>query len=455
LAQARPRGRGGQLQRAWAPGWAAGPRLSRAPRPCRRDPAAAAAPTPECMSLWWKFSLASSGGAHLLRVTNIGTDSQQVFLDGSGLDAPPGTLAFTGPAASFLQLENQGGAWALLVDGVPAESYMPDASQEAAAVPAVGWWKFPIAGMGTHHLRVKNIGTTSQEVWLDGVPVDAPAGTMTFTGPAATFLELQKLDGLWILLVDGVRYLQSNPHADSAAPHITWLFQLPSGTTHQLQASNLGERGQEIVLDDKQIPAPEGTLIFTGPAGALLELRQREGSSETEAPWVLLVDGVAVEADIARGGPIESLWNFVGPNTGAIHHMRVLNIGRSDQKVFIDDAQVDAPGAQTAFTGPGGCLLELKREGIGWTLHVDGLPVEDLNPRSSAVAVAPSAGFGASGREAVATGGMLPQGVSYDDASGLYKANIRIAGKFKCLGDFATPQDAHIRYLEAKREYGV
>jgi len=46
----------------------------------------------------------------------------------------------------------------------------------------------------------------------------------------------------------------------------------------------------------------------------------------------------------------------------------------------------------------------------------------------------------------------LPQGVSWDAEERAYKANIRTHGRFKCLGSFATPEEAHQRYLEAKAE---
>jgi len=44
----------------------------------------------------------------------------------------------------------------------------------------------------------------------------------------------------------------------------------------------------------------------------------------------------------------------------------------------------------------------------------------------------------------------LPQGVSFDSSHGAYQASLRAkSGKFIFLGEFATPEEAHQRYLEA------
>merc|ERR1712150_179027 len=100
-------------------------------------------------------------------------------------------------------------------------------------------------------------------------------------------------------------------------------------------------------------------------------------------------------------------------------------------------------------TGPGGVLLELKQKGQHWALFVDGLPVEDSNTKfaeAAAAVTAPAAPAAPSATDS------LPQGVSYDAASGAYTANICVKGKFKFLGEFKTPDEAHLRYLAAKQE---
>jgi len=48
----------------------------------------------------------------------------------------------------------------------------------------------------------------------------------------------------------------------------------------------------------------------------------------------------------------------------------------------------------------------------------------------------------------------LPQGVSFDTSTGSYQANIKSkVGRFVFLGEFATAEEAHQRYLEAVPKY--
>lgn len=331
-------------------------------------------------AMWWKFS-SGTAGTHLLRGKALGTAEQEVWLDGALVDAPAGTTTFTGPGAVLLELQQTAeGHWTLLVEGAPAETYSPDSGPMQS--PAVAWWKFPLQGMGTHHLRVTHIGTTEQVVFLDGTPIDAPSGTMTFTGPGASLLDLRQSDGVWVLAVDGVIHHQHDP-SDGPGQLYMWNFALPTGA-HQLCVSNIGAAGQDIMLDNVRIPAPPGTTMFTGPGGALLEL-QRRGED-----WALLVDGVDASASDQIGGAAEASWTFLAPQTGAAHQMRVVNIGRKGQEVWIDGTAVPAPDGTTTFTGPGGALLELRPSGHAWSLFVDGVGIEDYNARSSTVGVAGS-----------------------------------------------------------------
>mmetsp|Transcript_121668 Transcript_121668/g.306048 ORF Transcript_121668/g.306048 Transcript_121668/m.306048 type:complete len:405 (-) Transcript_121668:84-1298(-) len=401
-------------------------------------------------ALWWKFN-SGEAGTHLVRVKDAGLASQEVWLDGIHVDAPPGTMTFTGPAATLLELQQSDAGWILLVDGTVAEVYDP--GMGLVETPAVAWWRFTLQGMGTHHLRVTNIGSSSQQVFLDGAPMDAPEGTMTFTGPGASLLELQKRDGVWVVVVDGVVVHQHNPNVDPTDPLHVWNFSLPATGLHQLRVAHIGRAGQEVFVDNVQLPAPEGTTTFTGPGACLLELQQHGDQ------WTLLVDGVAVEVgsndDVATPGA-EAHWTFLAPHTGTAHQMRVANIGRKCQEVFIDGTPVPAPEGTTMFTGPGGALLELRLRGHAWALFVDGMGVEDYNARSSTLSMAGASDAAlASKRAAVDVAGSLPQGVSYDAESGSYKANIRVGGKFKCLGDFATPDEAHAQYLAAKQQMGL
>jgi len=400
--------------------------------------------------LWWKFSSGGSG-VHLIRVTHVGTDQQEVWIDGSPVQAPPGTTTFTGPAATLLELMHTDSGWILTVDGNAAESYNPDIGP--VDNPAVAWWKFTVAGLGVHHLRVTDIGTPAQAVFLDGAPLDAPPGTMTFTGPAASLLELQHRDIGWVLSVDGKAVHQHNPNVDIRDPLHVWNFTV-GGAMHEVRVANIGAEAQEIHLDGEMVPAPPGTVMFTGPGAALLQLQQ-DGPG---GAWTLLVDGEpALEAAAATGaGGGEAAWTFLSPACGDMsHQMRVLNIGGSGQQVYIDGSLLDAPPGSTTFTGPGGLLLELRRQGHAWALFLDGLNLEDHNAAASG---RPPTGTATSGAPLPpppsAASAALPQGVSWDPEEGAYKANLRMGGKFRCLGSFATAEEAHARYMQAKAEAG-
>mmetsp|Transcript_112131 Transcript_112131/g.349464 ORF Transcript_112131/g.349464 Transcript_112131/m.349464 type:complete len:318 (+) Transcript_112131:70-1023(+) len=71
------------------------------------------------------------------------------------------------------------------------------------------------------------------------------------------------------------------------------------------------------------------------------------------------------------------VWNFLLPNAGGQHQLRVEKLGTQGQAVFIDGEQQPAREAQI-FAGPGDSLLELRKGQAGqWSLLVNGLIVED------------------------------------------------------------------------------
>lgn len=401
---------------------------------------------------WWKFSTPNTG-VHLLRAKNVGLQDQEVLLDGAPLEAPAGTTSFTGPEGCFMQLKPLGDdSWTLVVDEVEVEPYSPTSPSQSKST--VAWWKFALTGTGTHHVRVKNLGQATQELYLDGAFVEAPQGCLTFTGPCGSLLEFQQRGDSWVLLVDGFQLQQCNPHADQGEPPLCWDVELPNLGTHHIRAIGLGRRGQEVFLDGVLIPAPEGELAFTGPGGSLIELKQRAAGV-----WQVFVDGQpGAEGIVGFTGlnpgqiPSEAVWNFAVPNTGAVHSLKVHRIGHHDQQVWIDSTEIPAPPGQRAFTGPGGCLLEIRALSGQLELFVDGRLAEvTLQHRTipTEQTTAPASSPARAGEVA------LPQGVSLDSSTGKYKANVRVQGRFRCLGEFATPEEAHQRYLAAKQELGI
>lgn len=415
---------------------------------------------------WWRFSVPGAG-THHVRVKNPGTPERQLFVDGAPIPAAADTTVFTGPSGTLLELKNHiSNVWELYVDGEQAEVYIPG----DAVSPSVHWWKFsPPTIMGVHKLRVTNIGTDMQEVVLDGIPLDAPPSTMDFTGPGGVLLQLQRgLGGCgWQLKMDGHTVSPYDPKVESAAPPLTWRFPVAAtGQVHEFRVLHIGQSSQEFILDGATVMAPEGCLSLTGPGGTLLVLQDRgEGS------WMLLVDGQAVEpalpGELASVGaappPERTTWVFIMPDMSA-HEMQVNFIGGSAQEVYIDGAFVEAPAGTVMFTGPAGVLLELRTVDGSWQLYVDGLLCEQFSARSStAAAVANHGGVSSpaiaddgrgGNRQVVSSESGLPQGVSFDSESRAYQANLRVRGKFMFLGEFATVEEAHAKYLEAKQRFG-
>jgi hypothetical protein len=70
----------------------------------------------------WTFVL-SDGSSHEFRAINAGAPTQQVFIDGQLMDAPPGTDAFTGPGGALLQLSKASTGWQLFVEGMALHEF--------------------------------------------------------------------------------------------------------------------------------------------------------------------------------------------------------------------------------------------------------------------------------------------------------------------------------------------
>lgn len=284
-----------------------------------------------------------------------------------------------------------------------------------ALMGSTGWWGFQVAG-ANHQFKAVRLGEAGQEAYLDGSLIPAPPGTTTFTGPAGVLLELQQRDGAWHFLADGAP-AASFDSATPPPPVAAWRFTV-AGEQHQVKVINIGAPGQTLYLDANPIPAPDGTTTFTGPGGALLELQSASGL------WKLMVDGQAADKFNPYLEHVTNVFSRTFVVQGATHNVRAVNLGHGGQEVFLDDTPIPAPEGQVSFTGPAGVLLELKVLDGDWALAVDG--------------------------KVVLPEGVLPQGVSFDRETGLYKASIRSGNRFKDLGSFKTAEDASARYLEAK-----
>mmetsp|Transcript_11529 Transcript_11529/g.26757 ORF Transcript_11529/g.26757 Transcript_11529/m.26757 type:complete len:394 (-) Transcript_11529:106-1287(-) len=384
----------------------------------------------------WKF------GVHQLRVRNLNSDAPEIYLDGTPIEAPPGTMMFTGPGGALLELQWQHGELVLMVDGSPAVP-LSDATSVAASSDGPLWWQFPGPTGAVHKVRAKKLGVDGQEVMVDGELFDAPPGNLMFTGPGGCLLHFQKR-GEWHLLVDDKMAERFLPVSETASMMV-WNFRLPDTGSHEVRVANIGEHNQVVYVDGAHHLAPPDTNMFTGPGGCVLQLRLREDQT-----WALLVDGSEVETSAGRGSAATQIgWTFISPARSS-HRVIVDSIGAPGQRVFIDDVLLEAPHGTTTFTGPGGVLLELKQTDRGWILYVDGLPVDEYN---SKVPLGGASHTSTQASRPVVAMDSLPQGVSRSAQSGMFEANIRVKGRFLNLGSFSTPEEAHAAWQEAKKKY--
>mmetsp|Transcript_33034 Transcript_33034/g.92770 ORF Transcript_33034/g.92770 Transcript_33034/m.92770 type:complete len:303 (+) Transcript_33034:74-982(+) len=281
-----------------------------------------------------------------------------------------------------------------------------------------------------------------------------------------------------------------------------WNFLLPASGTHQLRVEEVGTPGQRVFLDGHVLAAGGGSH-FPGPENSSLEVRS-EGRH-----WLLLVNGLAVEDyDAAkRSTGDESLRGLkskpdgsylISPHFEATEVM--LNIVRKFRfqasgdvhevqlahkdciwQVIVDGVFVDRV-AHTIQDNSGEARFEIPTAGgqrVGGAVHAEwasdgaarkhkwqyALVVNDVEVPASWTKQEGAAQAPAAATEVMRPGGggddapagcaappeaPLPQGVSFDRASGAYHANVRgRSGKFVFLGEFGTPGAAHQRYLEA------
>mmetsp|Transcript_44715 Transcript_44715/g.103389 ORF Transcript_44715/g.103389 Transcript_44715/m.103389 type:complete len:307 (-) Transcript_44715:29-949(-) len=292
-----------------------------------------------------------------------------------------------------------------------------------------------------------------------------------------------------------------------------WNVLFPQSGSHSFRVEDAGLATQRAFLDERPATRMDGTsaYLYLGPGGATLELRC------TNKQWVLLVDGVIVEEYVPtkRGTGDESLRQLRSKPDGSYMiqtdidaSMLDLNIVRKfrfcaqghphevaiahreyiwqvvvDEKVVdrVSHKQSDDDGEASfhvkvdeSLVLPGLVCMTWDSARCLWIyiLTINGVQV----PTSWSKAKGVVAG-GTSVPEVCSTYAhaqappdvptpvegvvqhpqplaSLPQGVSFDGSTGGYQANIKSAvGRFVFLGEFATPEEAHARYLEAVPTY--
>jgi len=289
----------------------------------------------------------------------------------------------------------------------------------------------------------------------------------------------------------------------------TWNFLLPDTGAHELIADNLGRKNQTVRIDGVFLEAPEGCLQFTGPGGSLLELRNAR--LQKDGAWELLVNGLAVEeySPSKRKSGDDSLRDLKGRPDGSYTIATTFKAAGLDLNVVrkyrftakgvlhevavahqdwvwqvIHNGEILERLAHSMWESKGSCAFEIQIDEstkanaevkmfwdtflMIWTYNfsvnnisihhcytkthkdvVNFVPPEVIGaPDEPPQAAATSKDVEAEAKENSRTAMELPQGVSYDASCGSYQANIRMHNRFVFLGEYATPEEAHQRYLE-------
>jgi len=290
----------------------------------------------------------------------------------------------------------------------------------------------------------------------------------------------------------------------------TWNFLLPDTGAHEVKVDAIGKQTQTVFVDGQLLSAPEGTTMFTGPSGSLLELRFHNHN------WDLYVNGLQVEEYSAgkrrsaddtlrdlRSRPdgsytiatsfssdhlvsaMNKVRKFHFLAKGQLHEIELIHMDWVWQILHNDriiDRRTHAMTEDTCncrFQIEVDASVKLEAEVcMSWdnvktiwyyTLLVGHLNVPpywskikgDLDvPLLEVVSTSPSYTVESQPtRDSIATlpddshcisPADLPPGVSFDSVHGAYQANIRVGNKFMFLGEFSNVDEAEARYLQEK-----
>eukprot|EP00929_Paragymnodinium_shiwhaense_P091509 TRINITY_DN51428_c0_g2_i1.p1 TRINITY_DN51428_c0_g2~~TRINITY_DN51428_c0_g2_i1.p1 ORF type:complete len:323 (-),score=57.84 TRINITY_DN51428_c0_g2_i1:149-1117(-) len=295
----------------------------------------------------WNFFLPDSG-KHTLMVEKIGTTGQRVYVDGSGQTNTQGTLIFTGPENSLLELKKApANQWQLLVNGMCVEDYTMD--------------------------RHGDTDQTLRELR------HRPDGSYLICPDFVA-------DGMDLQIIRKFRFLACGYIHEVAIAHHDCLWHVVvDGNVVERQPHRLRDCHGEITFD---IQAFDGQVLRAG---------MHMNWSARTMTWVYQLTVNCKDIPVC--------WTKCGGETCAPAELPVLIVvaDASSPASYLSDPLPDTPSATEEEEFP--------------LAHVPDV---------------------------------LPQGVSYDAASNSFQANIRVSsGKFICLGEFRTCEEAHQKYIES------
>jgi hypothetical protein len=289
-------------------------------------------------------------------------------------------------------------------------------------------WNFLLPDTGEHELRVEQPGTSVQRVVLDGTEVQAPEGTLCFTGPGASLLEITKVRGNWQLHVNG--YMVEDYSAARRTQGDDSIHDLrgrPDGS--YTIATKISASGMQLNVVRR--------FRFTARG-----LQHEVEIAHRDWVWQVIHNGNILDRLTHKAKDDKREISFALDVGEGVHADGELTMEwEPDKKIWRYALSVNHIAVPVIWTKTGGWLDKMCPEVVGaCPSQPTVLPVEQQTAEDAA-------------RQALAAQ-ILPQGVSYDAENGSYQANISVNGRFVFLGEFFTPEEAYQRYLEESEKIG-
>lgn len=299
-------------------------------------------------------------------------------------------------------------------------------------------WNFVLPESGEHSFRIEHIGSTAQRAFLDGKEIESRAGQESFAGPDACLLRIKKS-------ADPCKTPRS---VDAEA---NWILLVNERQVEEINPSGNGLR------DLRSMGEGSYTIAIGFDAEGVVQNACRKYS--------FVVDTEPHEVTVAHR---ESVWQVSLDGKLVDQESHSLNENHGTAEFIVMAANGTQILAKLDMTW---VLTELK---WSYRLEVGGVPVPAswTKAKGAAVAVRPPTIFsGAHGTPAIAHPQdaavsdastqdvvaleSLPQGVSYDKETKSFQANIKDAKskRYVFLGEFASVEAAHQKYLEALTRY--
>jgi hypothetical protein len=310
-------------------------------------------------------------------------------------------------------------------------------------------WQFVLPGSGEHIVKAEKIGTCMQKVFLDGAELESREGQTVFSGPNGAILRLKHTPGLrrvWALLVDerqveevgksgdGLRDLRSMAEGSytiatgfSAAGLIKrknmqrkFRFRV-AGVAHTVIVAH-HDRTWQVAFDTEMVDQEKHSIL--------------DSAVEVE----FTIPGPDASSLLAR---LEIVWNMMTLSWTYCLHIGDIRVPVCWMKTRGHLRKVKAP---EVFPG---WLTVSNNSPIVFTEEEEAEEEENVMDEDEI-----STELEEPGRQNVDLDS-LPQGVSHDRESDAFQANIRDpkSGRFIFLGEFASPDRAHQKYLEALSRY--